>query len=156
MGARGKIRRRSNGELARGKLAPNFPKVPPLMVEFDETPVDPISPTDLAHAVTLRNEHVPIDLNAIHELEEQEGVDGMDRREQLSEVSIKDRLGTEIGEAASWRAYMLCQFLTRKGTQYHEVRADGAVEVDAGLLTYGASTPMTMHPDEALMWPPTT
>jgi len=154
MGARGKVRRRANGQLATGRAKRLPAKPAPLFIDFADEPVAPISPAALSEALTIRNRHVPIHLAAVHELEESEGVDGLDEREKQIESEIGHALGAEIGEAACWRASLLGEYLTRTDPLYHDIREDGTVVVDEDLLTHAASTPLSVHPDERIEWPP--
>lgn len=156
MGARGRVRRRASGELATGKAWRSTQRDAPLLVDFEDEPTAMVSPAALSKAVTIRNRHVPIHLPTVQELEVSEGVDGISDRETLAEEEVKDKLGAEVGEAASWRAYLLSQLLTREDPLYHEVRDDGTVIVDEDLLMFAASTPLSAHPDERIDWPATS
>lgn len=150
MGARGRIRRRSNGEPASGRRVRSAPS---LMVDFPENPVAAVSPEALAEAVTIRNGQVPIRLADVQAIEASEGVDGIDRRESMVEEETVARLGVDVGEAASWRAALLCRLLTREDPLHHEILENGDVEVDRDLLSLAASSAISDHPAEELSWP---
>ncbi len=118
MGARGKIRRRANGELVRGKTKGGAPPAGPLMLDVDGAPVEAVTPEVLADAVTIRNQHVPILLPLAQEIEIREGVEGMAARVEQADSEIV----TKWDEAVSWRTHLLCELLTREGPLYHGTR----------------------------------
>lgn len=146
MANRGKKRRRANGELASSRR-PDAARSVPLMLDFSETPLDSVAPTQLAQALTISNRHVPIG----DDDEEDAVADGAFERvmEELEAVLGDEELARRIDS----RLYLLRQFLRDRGRDYYQVAADGAVTVDAGLLKYAAAGSLSDHPDERIQWP---
>jgi hypothetical protein len=149
MANRGKKRRRANGELASSRR-PAVARSAPLMLDFPETPLDPVAPAQLAQALAISNRQVPIGVDD----EEDALADGAFERvlEEIEAVLGDEELAQQIDS----RLYLLRQFLRDHGRAYYEVAADGVVTVDAGLLEYAAEGALSGHPDERIQWPVTT
>jgi hypothetical protein len=123
------------------------------MVDWQENPIPPVSPSELAQAITIRNRLVPIHLTDLQKLEEEESFDHMDDREKQVEKEIENALGGGVAIAASMRALLLSELLTREDPLYYEIREDGLVEVQTELLAHAASSELSDHPDERISWP---
>lgn len=121
--------------------------------EISGTLVAAVLPSELAMAVTMRNQHIPILLAAVHQLERQEGVEGIYEREARIDRDIEGKFGVDVGQAAAWRAALLCRLLTSEDPLYHDIGHDGTVTVDPELLAYAASAAISDEPDESLFWP---